>query len=174
MAPRPLPKQLKALRGTLRKSRQNPAEPKPPRSRPRAPKSLPEEGRKLWRDLVSVLDGARIMTRADVTALLLLCEAWSEYREADDDVKQNGLAYISATANGSIKRPNPSVGIRADAWRRVERMLGRFGLTPSDRTKVTERQPERSGADPWDEVATGYFGREKTASFLFGDKRRGA
>jgi phage terminase small subunit len=69
-----------------------------------------------------------------------------------------------------MKRPHPAVAIRADAWRRVERMLGKFGLTPSDRTRVSTEAGRKPEYNPWESIAdppAGYF--------PFGDqKRRGA
>lgn len=170
MAPPRKPTALKKLTGTFRADRENPHEPRPRRVRPRPPKSLPAEGRALWLELVRVLDESRIMTAADVVALTLCCEAYAEYRAADAEVQAHGLTYTSETKTGHIVRPHPCVAIRAESWRRVERMLGKFGLTPSDRTRVSERAPQREGRDPWDEVANGYFGPDRAAAFLFGRK----
>jgi P27 family predicted phage terminase small subunit len=128
---------------------------------------LAPAGQAFWRELVAVLDSARVLTSADITALVMLCEAWSEYRAADDVVQAEGLTYTAQTASGHIVRPHPCVAIRADAWRRVERMLGKFGLNPSDRTRVKQRPPAAE-SDPSD----GYF--EGRGPRLHKPKGRGA
>ena len=163
MAPPRKPVALKKLTGTLRPSREPKRAPTPRRGRPRPPKSLTATARMYWSDLVKLLDSMRVMTVGDVTALTLLCEALGEWRAADDIVRAEGVVYESTTRSGIMKRPHPAVAIRADAWRRVEKMLGKFGLTPSDRSRVeTARHALPGGRDPWDEIA-------HTSRFLFGD-----
>jgi P27 family predicted phage terminase small subunit len=170
MAPNRKPTALKQLTGTFRPDREAKRAPMPRRAKPRAPKSLTPAARAYWTDLVALLDDLRVMTPADVTALVLLCEALAEYRVADADVQAIGITYESTTRSGVMRRPNPAVAIRADAWRRVERMLGRFGLTPSDRARV-EVTPESRTArrNPWEEIAEGYFD-DPTDRLLFGQR----
>jgi P27 family predicted phage terminase small subunit len=104
----------------------------------------------------------RVLTVADATALALLCEALGEWRAADDIVRAEGVVYESTTRSGVMKRPHPCVAIRGDAWRRAEKMLAKFGLTPSDRSRVeTARHAEPGTPNPWDEVTN-------AERFLFG------
>lgn len=74
--------------------------------------------------------------------------------ELDGD-KPEGLSWDDEDFDGNdwsvIIRPRPEVKMASDAWRRVQRMLTEFGLTPSSRSKV-KGEPEGE-ADPFEEWA---------------------
>jgi len=75
-----------------------------------------------------------LLTDCDRLALALLCEALAEWIEAGDTIA------------------HPAVAQQADAARRVQSLLGEFGLTPSARAKV-QGLPDLPGDDP----AAGFF-----------------
>lgn len=66
-------------------------------------------------------------------------------RALDDDVEDWSV----------IMRPRPEVKMASDAWRRVQRMLVEFGMTPSSRAKVSGSRGEEG--DPFEDFLT--FGR---------------
>ena len=79
-----------------------------------------------------------VLTLADKLALENLCEAVADLRNARDALAaRRDLVYKSTTMTGVMHRPYPEVAMVADADRRVAMWLSRFGLTPSDRAKVT-------------------------------------
>lgn len=144
------PTALKALQGTTRPDRSNDAEPEvavlalgsqPPEWIKR------DEARQAWGDLVRLLTPAKILTVLDPLALGLLVDAFADYLSATADVDEEGPYYWSTTeGGGKIRRRNPAMDDRKDAWLRVERMLSKFGMTPVDRAKVkvaaeTEEDP---------------------------------
>ncbi|MEG3640668.1 phage terminase small subunit P27 family [Magnetococcus sp. PR-3] len=102
-----------------------------------APKWLDSKARRTYADLVKALQGGSILDKIDRTALVLLCDALSEYRDAREFVRENGTSYETETKDGAIMhRIYPQVGQAADAWRRVKSMLTEFGLTPVSRTRL--------------------------------------
>lgn len=144
------PTALKALRGTTRADRANPAEPdvavlelgaQPPEWITR------DRAREAWGDLVRLLTPAKILTVLDPLALGLLVDAFADYLAATEDIDEEGPYYWSTTeGGGKIRRRNPAMDDRKDAWLRVERLLSKFGMTPADRSKIkivaeTEEDP---------------------------------
>ncbi len=145
------PTALKVLGGTARPDRLNPHEPQPAETTGRPPAWLKGQGRRVWRWLVPLLREMRVLTAADEQALALLCDVFAEYLEAREILRQRGLTYETTTPQGDrMVRPRPEVAIAADAWRRVQRMLTEFGLTPSARSRVQALPaPE---CDPFEEL----------------------
>jgi len=141
MAGKPKPTQMKVVSGTLQKCRTNKKEPKPkPAYNPTPPEWLDRKGKIAFRQLAKELNAMQILTTADRMALTLLCDAYSEYREARDIVKDkdNGPTYETINQMGDkMIRARPEVAMAADAWKRVRSMMSEFGLTPSSRSKVS-------------------------------------
>lgn len=92
------------------------------------------------------------LTTADTHAFALLCDAYAEYQAARKVIDDKGATYESVTEHGSIMiRQRPEVAIAADAWRRVERMMTGFGMTPSSRgrVQVPQKADEKSPFEEW-------------------------
>ena len=125
------------------------AEPQLAAEAPRAPKWIREDSQShnLWRSLVRQLEPMRVLTKSDQTALAALTEALRDWLEARREIRKSGLLmqYTSDRGSKSIVR-NPAVAIRNEAWKRLTKQLGRFGLDPSSRADV-EALPERADAD---------------------------
>jgi P27 family predicted phage terminase small subunit len=97
------------------------------------PAELDAVARREWVELLPLLCGMRVMTVADVPALVDLCKAASE--EAHSIAMLNEEGWVTVSKNGHQQR-SPWVGIRNDAYARKASLMQRFGLTPADRTKV--------------------------------------
>src|SRR5215213_8436569 len=76
------PTALKALQGTLRKHRENGAEPTPERSALPAPSHLSEPTQAAWRELVDIADGMGVLTDGDPIALEGMAGALADLRAA--------------------------------------------------------------------------------------------
>jgi P27 family predicted phage terminase small subunit len=151
-----LPTVLKVLRGTYRASRANVAEPQPQLGAPPKPPRLSPLGAEVWDELARQLKQLKVLTRADGHALELACEALAEWRAALDVVQREGTTYKAVTKSGSVLLPHPSVRQAADAWRRAQRMLVEFGLTPSSRTRVSvPPDAARGGQNPFRQLQRG-------------------
>jgi phage terminase small subunit len=92
----PVPTSIKEARGTARRDRANPAEPKPPQlqvgSRP--PSWIKgSRRRRAWLDLAALLRDQRLLTVLDAAALALLVDAYGDYLEASDLVTGASCAH---------------------------------------------------------------------------------
>jgi P27 family predicted phage terminase small subunit len=135
----PLPTKLKALRGTLRRHRVNPAEPMPTPGAPSVPRMLPASARPAWRWLVRLLTSMRIITKVDGPVLLLAACRLTDWQELTRDLEVNGRTYSTTTTTGStMLRQRPEVALRDSAWRDAMAALVRLGLTPSSRSRVSK------------------------------------
>lgn len=136
-----LPTKLKVIKGTLEKSRENPNEPKPKQTIPK-PKwgLLSKEERKEYDRVAEILDNMKVLTEADVIALEQLAESLALYYEQKDYLEENGYTYSRKNQRGGvIRKPRPEYRIMKDAKKDVLELLARFGLDPSNRSKVVER-----------------------------------
>lgn len=160
----PRPTAIKALEGTTRPDRANPAEPTPPTielgSEP--PTWLSDEvARRYWTDLVDLLGGpAGIAAVTDATALAILAQAFGAWRRWSDWLAnpRHGPTYRTKTATGSwMYRPRPEVAYLDAAETRLVSMLREFGMTPSTRARIHALQTGAQ-ADPAEEFLSGRRG----------------
>lgn len=136
--PKALPTQMKVLKGTAQPCRTNKKEPKLPVERSLVPKWLSKRAQEAYVDLSDILIGVQVLTKADRTALEMLCDAYSEYRQAREFVEGNGMTYTVTTKEGDVlHKVYPQVAIASDAYKRVRSMMTEFGLTPASRGKVS-------------------------------------
>jgi P27 family predicted phage terminase small subunit len=142
---RRVPTRLKRLRGTSRRDRTNPREPKPLVRVPLCRRSLPASVRAMYHRLGRILAPLRVVTVADGLALELAASALVEHETAARVILEQGATYQARTEAGAVMhRARPEQAIAADAWRRAASMLQQFGLTPASRTRV-ESLPEPVG-----------------------------
>jgi P27 family predicted phage terminase small subunit len=152
------PTATKVLRGTFRKDRENPAEPKPePPEDLKAPEWLDRYGRECWNKYVPRLVKTGILTSLDMLLFAGVCERWSTYRRAIDETKKN-LTH-STESNGECAKPQ--VAIAKAAFDQFCRGMAEFGCSPASRGKVKAVLPRD------DDPAAKYFDRgAKIRSFL--------
>lgn len=172
MGRNPKPTALHSLESTARPDRANPAEPRPPLIEvgTEPPTWLKERrARQYWRELVPILSRARMLAMTDTTALVILAKAYGRWRSFEDFLEENGETYetgrparkaqddgeILQTASPML-RPRPEVAMRDKAEDRLVFLLGKFGMTPSDRTRVSAL-PELVG-DPSEDFLRGRRG----------------
>lgn len=132
----PHPTVLKFNKGTLRKSRENPDEPKAPATEPRRPAWLGEYGLEFFRDQVEHLRSLGLLAGCDEVTLWMASSAYQEFREADAVLQVEGQTMTIETKTGEYCQQRPEVAIRKHARSEVARLMGLFGLNPSDRTRV--------------------------------------
>jgi P27 family predicted phage terminase small subunit len=143
----PKPTRLKVVAGNPGRRPLNFNEPNPGRIKLRAPNHLSEAGQKAWRRMAAMLDRLGVLTEADVAAFESLCEAYADLWEAREKLaERRGLSYRKHNDKTGITSYHayPEIAIIADADRRLRAWLGAFGMTPSDRSRVTlseKREP---------------------------------
>ena len=125
--PAPTPKSVKEARGSWRGKYGTP-ELEADGSIPQPPKAMKGEALAEWQRVVGELGPKGALSAAlDHTALVLLCEAWAEYRALDRK------AARLVTGSGDWQRV---IDVRNDAFKRWNDLSKRFGLTPADRPRV--------------------------------------
>jgi P27 family predicted phage terminase small subunit len=148
------PTALKKLQGTDRKDRILPDEFKPTLEvKGDIPDVLNEWGSKLWVDLFDEYSKFDLISRVDVGSLMVLCNEFGRYCEADDLLKAQGLEVVEDILNrdgdivGQKKVINPLIKVVSDAFKNYKSMCTEFGLTPASRTKISA-PPKEKNIDP--------------------------
>jgi len=142
---------MKLLQGTAQPCRLNPNEPETePVKEMKAPSYLNGVAKKAFVELVKLVgaDGMNVLADTDKTAMAMLCDQYSIYREARKDVRSLGLTYESIGRAGIQIKARPEVAIMNAAWDRVAKMLVEFGCTPAARSRVDEL--DKQGEDPFE------------------------
>lgn len=101
---------------------------------PRKPVWLDEVASIIWDQTVSDLeDTPGLLCEADGPALALYCDAWRQYHEYDQIIREKGLVIKSLTAGD---KAHPLL-LRRDAARDAAVKIGAlFGLNPSARASM--------------------------------------
>ena len=158
MAPGPPPKptRLRVLEGNPGRRPLNEFEPQPaPRKRvPAAPKELGEQAKKEWRRLAKQLVRQGILTDLDMTAFTAYCQCYQRWYDASRQLDSTGL-FIKAP-NGMIMQ-NPLLPIINKAVDQMLKFMARFGLTPSDRSRLSVVPPD----DELDALEEWLFGNQR-------------
>ncbi len=162
---RPKPTELKLVTGNRGNRPLNKNEPKPPTDIPRMPAHLPPRAKAVWKRLCKLLSDMGVLTLADALALERLCDIYAEIIELRKDIDENGRTYESIKPLDDIDgpdsmvqkliKPNPAVGMLADADRRFKGYLTEFGLTPASRSKI---QLSNSDGKKKEDSLSKYFG----------------
>lgn len=127
----------------------NKSMPVPDQEIPPPPRWMGPISTRAYHDLVRVVgpEGMRVMAGSDRLALVMVCEAFEEWRRCRDMIQAEGRYFESGkvvigdkgeamVSNRQIKR-HPAVGDMQNAWNRIMTGLGKFGLTPFERQKVS-------------------------------------
>ena len=133
---KPKPTEVKKRNGNPGRRALNAAEPSAGSS-VKKPSRLQGAGSDLWDELIPLLSKMKLLDRADSLTLEMLCDAWSNYVEADDFIRAKGSVYKAPTGkDGFIVRQFPQVAQRSDAWKRLRSLISEFGFTPSARVSL--------------------------------------
>ncbi len=151
----PKPRALKKLQGTFRAQRDNKAAPAPPDKRIVKPRWLSPLGTAAWRRWAPMLEEMGILTAADLDALAITCEAYAEFVELTQFLRENQRTFAVVSAKATRSRqssqrmyPRPEVAMAQNAWRRAYLGLSDFGLNPSTRSRLVV-EPAKDDVDPF-------------------------
>ena len=113
---------------------------------PPMPPDMPPAAQAFWNTVIEECRFSGVLSRVDGKALRLAAESWAIYLDAQDAIKDHGIVVSEPTAHGGMRvKANPAVAVRAKAWKEVQTILAKFGLTPADRTGL------KAGANVGDE-----------------------
>lgn len=144
---KPLPTQLKLVKGTARPHRMNPGEPKPVVTTPPPPDHLDERAAAKFTEMAELLARHGVMTELDVGALARYVVIWRRWLEAEAEVKRRGP--VVKTSNDNIIQ-NPFLAVANKCLAQMGQIEAEFGMTPSSRSRVRMAEPTDS-RDPFED-----------------------
>src|SRR5262249_58640713 len=97
------------------------------------PPNLSLEAKAEWERIVPRLAALNVLTPAHQTGLMMLCEMWAEYQQAQARVAKEGL--VLRAPNGRPYR-HPCVAIARAAQREYRAQAAEFGLTLSAEGRI--------------------------------------
>src|SRR5262245_48713956 len=112
--PVPTPTAILERRGSKRVTKRRKArEPKAPPGMPKCPDWLDKRAKAMWRKLSPMLFRMNVLSKVDVNALERYCRTYSLWRQADEFIEKNSMAYPTKDASGRITSVQqfPQVGI---------------------------------------------------------------
>ena len=132
----PKPTKLKLLAGNPGRRPLPENEPAPPpRTRvPTPPENMGKHGRREWRRVAKILVDQGLLTDLDMTMFRAYCHAYHRWYEAEEAVLKTGVMLQSAQTGGVYQ--NPYLAIAKQWLTVVERLGGKFGMSPADRARV--------------------------------------
>jgi P27 family predicted phage terminase small subunit len=142
--PPPTPSKLVELKGNPSKKKLAGAEPEPRRGAPRPPADLKGEALAEWGRIVPELDRLGLLTLVDRAYLVAYCEAWASFNAAREALSEYG-PLVAGRDGGLVK--NPASQIMRDAADLMLKFGSRFGLSPSDRTRLSVPSGHEDGPD---------------------------
>lgn len=145
---RPAPTAVKKLRGTLRSNRINNLEPFPPPPPPTIDQPPIElNGDRVaideWARVVPMLRKIGIITEAEKSALIAMCQQWSRYVDAHNTIRSSGM--VIEGDKGPIV--SPYIAIADKALTHCQKLWIELGLTPSGRSRIhalPDAEPKQS------------------------------
>jgi P27 family predicted phage terminase small subunit len=145
-----LPNEIKEANGTLRKCRIKTDLIKPSiELNAEPPSELNEWGAQIYRAIMSEYSKIGLISKVDVGSLLILCNEFGTYCEADDIIKAKGLEIeedvysVKGELTGTRTVPNPMLKVRNDAMKNYKTLCVEFGLTPASRAGLNA-PPEKT------------------------------
>jgi P27 family predicted phage terminase small subunit len=116
-------------------------------SRPRYPKGLTKEAKKVFRAIALLLERRRSLTEADGELIRLLALTHVRHARAIEKLAAEGeiRVYIRLDARGEqaeVEKENLWLQIARDAEKQMIGIYDRLGFTPRDRGKVKQVNPK--------------------------------
>ncbi len=134
----PTPVALKVARGTLKVGRTNPNMPTPEEGAPPTPRDLAPDELAAWKMLVKDLTALHVLSPQDGAALKMLAVTYARWERLVTVLREEGHVYRTKSKSGvSMIRPRPEVVLERRAFQQFNILAGKFGLTPSDRQRVS-------------------------------------
>ncbi len=143
---KPKPTALKVIHGTYRPDRANPSEPRPRPGIPPCPKFLQGEARDAYRKTAKKLARIGLLTELDDMALSMLCQAWTDYLEATDQVLKSGMLVKSPNGFPVL---NPYLVAANQAAKKVRSLLSECGMTPGSRSRIQTAAAAEEPDNEW-------------------------
>lgn len=145
--PRPTPTAIKLARGTVRGKAK--PEPQPPIDGVAMPSHLGKVAARRWDELLPLLQGVKVMTRADVEALARYCDTYEWWLATRAKLRKDGDTYPILNDGGEVKyiAQRPEVSIAHKLSQQLRQLEQDFGLNPSARTSLNVETTQQETSD---------------------------
>lgn len=134
-----LPAKTHKDRGTFQPCRHS--GPEPDVEIPPMPSGMSDKAKQAWEETTSELKEIGLISKIDQIPMRLLCDSYSTYLEAQENIVKNGVTVIHKKfgRDGDIENEveNPAIKIRDSAFQQIHKICREFGMTPSARTGIT-------------------------------------
>ncbi|QBR40962.1 phage terminase small subunit P27 family [Kerstersia gyiorum] len=108
-------------------------------------------GRELWDTVCPLLCRERVLEATDVQNLEVYCNAYDQFRMAQEEVRKKGVT-VEGASGSPVK--NPAVTAVKEATAMMATYGGMLGLDPASRSRVIGKKPEGKG-NPFAELMNG-------------------
>ena len=149
MAKRPLPDQIKSLKGTLRKVRVNTQQPRPTGDLIDAPDYMSTGARAAWQYAIAAAP-PELLKRLDMSVLEVWACAADIYRQAQTKIQTEGLLTLAPKTG--VPMVNPYLSIANKQALIMTKAAVEMGFTPASRSKVSAATPVEDVLDAWSEI----------------------
>ncbi|MCP3852926.1 MAG: phage terminase small subunit P27 family, partial [Gammaproteobacteria bacterium] len=119
---------------------------KPKSDNIKMPVGMSADAKKHWKQVSKQLKEAGILTNLDITALMIYCETYAQWKDATDKISTHG-AVVKGKDGYPIR--SPYLYVAQKGFEQMKSMLTEFGMTPSSRTKVNTTDDHQKQQDPW-------------------------
>lgn len=144
-APHKQPKKLKQVKGTLRQDRlpKNELELPTVTGNPEPPAHLSEGAKQIFVHIYTTLKNRGVIADLDLYALGMLSFNADLVVQAEKELAHGMLITITNKGGHSYEIKSPWIDIRNKAEANYISMSAKFGLTPSDRAKISMPEPPK-------------------------------
>lgn len=156
---KPVPTELKILRGNPGQRPLNALEPQPEQAATLDPPDyLDDQGRREWVAKAPMLQRLGLLTEADLDTFGLYCQTFARWKHAQKQIALYGMVHVTEKT-GSLQI-SPWLSIANKAQSECQKLLVEFGCTPSSRSRVTVSKRPSANQDADKER---FFGRNRSA-----------
>lgn len=140
---KPKPTAMKKAAGTLRKHRENKAEPAYSSEGIEAPEMVKADAmaRAEWNRITPELVRVRVATKADIAVLSAYCLTYARWQLAESKLRRDGL--IVEAPRTKVPMHNMYRDIGRQSMQDCIKFAAELGITPSARTRVKGEEPAR-------------------------------
>jgi P27 family predicted phage terminase small subunit len=105
------------------------------------PDWIDDDAKKVWAELVTILEAMGVLTSADAYSLTRYCQLLARWKRVEMFIQKYGETYTLTSAAGKVKciLPFPQVGIAQKLSMALTKLEQEFGLTPSARARIDVR-----------------------------------
>ena len=124
---------------------------------PPIPSCRIESGRKVWPEVVKILEENGVLFRTDGIAIAALCSSFVLFRKAEAAIEKYGAILTTADGESGVTtmKKNPAIGMRSDALKHLRASWQCFGLDPVSRSGLgldVARKPSSQGKSALDSI----------------------